>query len=102
MVDYKKCKSQNITKNGIVRKKQKYLCKECGYNFVIGNAYNTTAILITFANRFPPQQFQFVGFITAEMTARSVEQYICKFCDIRMAIDAADGNSINTAYEHFP
>lgn len=33
----KKCESKNIIKNGIVRDKQRYHCKECGYNFVIGD-----------------------------------------------------------------
>jgi transposase-like protein len=34
----KKCSSQNIVKNGIVRQKQRYKCKNCGYNFTIGDA----------------------------------------------------------------
>lgn len=37
MCECKKCKSTNTTKNGIVRKKQRYYCKECGYNFIIGD-----------------------------------------------------------------
>jgi transposase-like protein len=39
MIECKNCKGQKISKNGIVRKKQRYLCKDCGYNFVIGHAY---------------------------------------------------------------
>jgi len=37
----KNCKSENTSKNGIVRKKQRYKCKECGYNFVVGNAHTS-------------------------------------------------------------
>ena len=38
MVKCKKCKSENIVKNGKVRDKQRYLCKDCRYNFVEGDA----------------------------------------------------------------
>ena len=38
MVKCKKCKSENIVKNGKVRGKQRYLCKDCRYNFVEGDA----------------------------------------------------------------
>ena len=41
IVECKNCKSTNITKNGIKRKKQRYKCKDCGYNFVIGNAHQS-------------------------------------------------------------
>ena len=41
MVECKNCKSTNTVKNGIKRKKQRYLCKECGYNFVVGNAHHS-------------------------------------------------------------
>lgn len=40
MIECKNCKSVKTTKNGIVRKKQRYKCKECGYNFVIGHEYS--------------------------------------------------------------
>jgi transposase len=33
----KNCSCEKITRNGIVRGKQRYKCKECGYNFVIGD-----------------------------------------------------------------
>ncbi|WP_420805335.1 transposase-like zinc-binding domain-containing protein [Holospora obtusa] len=33
----KKCNSENCIRNGIVRKVQRYKCKECGYNFVEGD-----------------------------------------------------------------
>jgi len=41
MVECKNCRSERTVKNGIKRKKQRYLCKECGYNFVIGNAHSS-------------------------------------------------------------
>ncbi len=34
----KKCGSSNYIKNGKVRGKQRYLCKDCRYNFVEGDA----------------------------------------------------------------
>lgn len=34
----KKCGGKEIIKNGMVRNKQRYRCKECGYNFVSGDA----------------------------------------------------------------
>ena len=33
----KNCKYEKTTKNGIVRGKQRYKCKGCGYNFVVGD-----------------------------------------------------------------
>jgi transposase-like protein len=41
MIECKNCKSTNTTKNGKARRKQRYKCKDCGYNFVIGHAYYT-------------------------------------------------------------
>ena len=41
VVECKNCKSENTTKNGIVRAKQRYKCKDCGYNFVIGHAHHS-------------------------------------------------------------
>jgi transposase len=37
MPECKNCKSKRVVKNGIVRGKQRYKCKECGYNFVEGD-----------------------------------------------------------------
>jgi len=37
MLTCKKCSSANIVKNGIVKGKQRYLCKDCGCNFRIGD-----------------------------------------------------------------
>jgi len=36
-VTCKNCKLDKTVKNGIVRGKQRYKCKECGYNFVVGD-----------------------------------------------------------------
>ena len=33
----KNCQSEKVVKNGIIRQKQRYKCKECGYNFVVGD-----------------------------------------------------------------
>ena len=37
MLECKNCKSKSLVKNGIVREKQRYRCKSCGYNFVVGD-----------------------------------------------------------------
>jgi transposase-like protein len=42
MIECKNCKRTNTTKNGIVRAKQRYKCKDCGYNFVIGHAHSSS------------------------------------------------------------
>ena len=33
----KQCQKSSAVKNGLVRQKQRYKCKECGYNFVEGD-----------------------------------------------------------------
>ena len=33
----KNCDSDKISKNGTVRNKQRYRCKQCGFNFVLGD-----------------------------------------------------------------
>ena len=33
----KKCRSSKIVKNGFVRERQRYKCKQCKYNFVFGD-----------------------------------------------------------------
>lgn len=38
MIKCKKCKSEKTVTIGKTRGKQRYKCKECGYNFVIGDA----------------------------------------------------------------
>ncbi|GAB6161195.1 hypothetical protein JCM12298_30580 [Desulfothermus naphthae] len=38
MVVCKHCNSTQVVKNGFVRKKQRYLCKNCSRTFVIGDA----------------------------------------------------------------
>jgi transposase len=37
----KNCRSKNTTKNGKARGKQRYKCKDCGYNFVVGHAHQS-------------------------------------------------------------
>jgi len=37
MQECKNCKSERTVKSGKVRGKQRYTCKECGYNFVVGD-----------------------------------------------------------------
>jgi len=37
MLKCKQCNSPKTVKNGIVRNKQRYRCKSCGYNFVEGD-----------------------------------------------------------------
>lgn len=40
----KKCGSGCVVKNGFVRNKQRYYCKDCGLNFVEGDARTNSAI----------------------------------------------------------
>ena len=37
MLKCKKCGSEKTTSNGFVRKKQRFKCKDCGYNFIVGD-----------------------------------------------------------------
>lgn len=37
MLNCKNCEDKQIVKNGIVRQQQRYRCKSCGYNFVLGD-----------------------------------------------------------------
>jgi len=36
-IKFKNCGSTHYIKNGKIREKQRYKCKECGYNFVVGD-----------------------------------------------------------------
>jgi len=45
MVTCKKCLSENVVKNGIIRKKQRYICKECGRIFVEGDQRTNEGII---------------------------------------------------------
>jgi transposase len=37
MIACKNCQNTQTVKNGFVRDKQRYKCKLCGYNFVLGD-----------------------------------------------------------------
>ena len=41
----KNCNHDKATKNGKVRDKQRYKCKECGYNFVVGDERTNDKII---------------------------------------------------------
>ena len=45
MVTCKKCLSENVVKNGIIRKKQRYICKECKRIFVEGDQRTNDKII---------------------------------------------------------
>jgi IS1 family transposase/transposase-like protein len=45
MIQCKKCKSTKTVKSGFVRQKQRYQCKDCGYNFVEGDDRTSPAII---------------------------------------------------------
>jgi IS1 family transposase/transposase-like protein len=45
MPECKNCKSEKVVKSGKIRGKQRYKCKECGYNFVIGDARTNDKIV---------------------------------------------------------
>ena len=44
MIQCKECESDAIVKNGIVREKQRYKCKSCGCNIIIGDSRINPAI----------------------------------------------------------
>ncbi len=44
-MECKNCKSEKVVKSGKVRGKQRYKCKECGYNFVIGDERTSEKIV---------------------------------------------------------
>ena len=45
MPECKNCQSEKVIKSGQVRNKQRYKCKECGYNFVIGDGRTSEKII---------------------------------------------------------
>ena len=45
LISCKNCVGTKIVKNGIVRGKQRYKCKKCGYNFVIGDERTNDKII---------------------------------------------------------
>ena len=45
MPECKNCKSEKVVKSGKVRGKQRYKCKECGYNFVEGDGRTNEKIV---------------------------------------------------------
>ena len=46
MPECKRCGSAQTVKNGTVRGKQRYLCKQCGYHFVEGDERETSAAVV--------------------------------------------------------
>src|SRR6266566_159289 len=44
MITCKNCQHTHTVKNGFVRGKQRYQCRACGYNFVLGDERNSHAI----------------------------------------------------------
>jgi len=45
MVGCKSCQSERVVKSGIVRGKQCYKCKECGYFFIVGDGRTNEGIV---------------------------------------------------------
>src|SRR5262245_5278497 len=41
MIPCKNCRDTQTVKNGFVRGKQRYKCRACGYNFVLGDAHQS-------------------------------------------------------------
>jgi len=46
MIKCKHCGSTKVVKNGFVRKKQRYFCKSCSRNFVIGDGRRKESVAI--------------------------------------------------------
>lgn len=47
MIECKRCGSDKTVKSGIIRGKQRYLCKQCGYHFVYGDQRENRTATIT-------------------------------------------------------
>ena len=47
MIECKRCGSTETVKNGMVRGKQRYLCKQCGYHFVYGDERENRAAVVS-------------------------------------------------------
>jgi transposase-like protein len=45
MVSCKKCLSEKVVKNGIIRRKQRYICRECGHIFTEGDKRTNDGII---------------------------------------------------------
>ena len=54
MTECKRCGGAQIVKSGMIREKQRYLCKQCGYHFVEGDERenNNTFLLKTLCTLF--------------------------------------------------
>jgi transposase len=46
MVSCKRCQSERIVKNGEVRQKQRYRCKDCRYNFIEGDGRVNESLVV--------------------------------------------------------
>ena len=44
-INCKNCNSEKVVKNGMARQKQRYKCKECGFNFVVGDTRTNDNII---------------------------------------------------------
>ena len=63
----KNCGSQEITKNGFIRSKQRYRCKTCGYNFVPGDERANPQTVVKRA-------FAVILYILGRVSYRSIAQ----------------------------
>lgn len=54
MVECKRCGSDKVVKNGFIREKQRYLCKQCGCHFIEGDqrGSDNTLLLKTLCKLF--------------------------------------------------
>lgn len=84
----KKCKSEKIVFNGKVRDKQRYLCKECSYNFVENDLRNKTsdediakrslAVLLYFMCK---ASYNFLGTKLFKVSPTTIMNWIKKYAD---------------------
>ena len=85
MINCKKCNKSRIVKNGRSRGKQRYECKDCGYNFTQGDnrarqeneAKKSLAVLLYSLGR---GSFRFIGRIL-DVSNVSVYKWINKIAD---------------------
>ena len=63
----KNCHSQEITKSGFVRSKQRFRCKACGYNFVLGDERSDPQTVVKRA-------FAVILYVVGKVPYRSIAQ----------------------------
>ena len=63
----KNCRSRQVTRNGFIRSKQRYRCKTCGYNFIVGDERTNPQTVVKRA-------FAIILYVLGSASYRSIAQ----------------------------